>query len=181
MGPTWWHMRHVFRKLSAYLLMFHKFSQVPFVRVYVGRFSEIKGSNLHHQWISNCCSYCCYIMWEKKKREKEKKRKKMFAHLWGTGDRGGWLDKLIIYAPVWGRSRNWAITKSYAHMQPFARVHPSTLEHSTGAAQVALCKKCTVYIKRTPLTSSIARKWWCTEIFCHYKGRTKELTWKRSQ
>lgn len=170
---TWWHTRQLFLKLPAYLLMCHKVFFFYFIFC-VGRVAEIKGSNLHPQWASDCCNYCCCVTWEKKKE-------KRFAQLWGTGDRGGWLDKLIIYASVRARSLTEQITKSYTHMQPFAHVQPSALEHSAGAAQVAPCMKCTVYIKRTPLTSPIACKWWCTEIFCHYKGRTKELTWKRSQ
>lgn len=67
-------------------------------------------------------------------------------------------------------------TPTCSHLHTCNRVH-----WKNRAAQVAPGMKCTVDIKRTPLTSPIARKWWCTEIFCHYKGRTKELTWKRSQ
>lgn len=140
----------------------------------LGRFKEIKGSNLHHQWASDCCNYLlCNV-------REEEEGEKVCTSLGNRLQR--WLIRQTHHLHLCtGTLPEWTITKSYTHMQAFAHVHLSALEHSAGSAQVAPRMKCTVYIKRTPLTSPIARKWWCTEIFCHYKGRTKELTWKRSQ
>lgn len=106
------------------------------------------------------------------------------AHSAPSGARAGWF--VITHALVIAcadilpckHSQRSTPTCIYSHICEHTKTFSGALAR---AAQVVPRMRSALHIKRTPLTSQIAHKWWCTEIFCHYKGRTKELTWKRSQ
>lgn len=56
---TWTTMTPLFFKL----FIFVDVSQRGFFCV--GGVTELKGSNLHHQWALGCCNYCCHVTSEK--------------------------------------------------------------------------------------------------------------------